>query len=65
MKIFCKYPNPTVKNFLGISNSIAKNFIWTTLKMIFSIFWFFFLHPRIPDFQVAVSQLNIVLSFQK
>ncbi len=30
---------------------IANNFIWTTLKMIFSIFRFF-LHPQIPDFQI-------------
>ncbi len=30
---------------------IAKNLIWTTLKMIFSIFRFF-LHPQIPDFQI-------------
>ncbi len=30
---------------------IAKNLIWTTLKMIFSIFRFF-LHPQIPDLQI-------------
>ncbi len=30
---------------------IAKNFIWTTLKAIFSIF-FIFLHPQIPDFPI-------------
>ncbi len=39
---------------------MAKNFIWTTLKAIFSIFTFF-LHPQIPDFQIVVSQPNIVL----
>ncbi len=33
---------------------IAKNFIWTTLKAIY------FLHPRIPDFQIVVSQQNIL-----
>ncbi len=31
---------------------IDKNFIWTTLKAIISIF---FLHPQIPDFQIIVS----------
>ncbi len=30
---------------------IAKNLIWTTLKMIFSIFRFF-LHAQIPDLQI-------------
>ncbi len=30
---------------------IAENFIWTTLKVIFSILRFF-LHPQIPDFQI-------------
>ncbi len=33
---------------------IAKNFIWTTLKGIY------FLHPQIPDFQIVVSQQNIL-----
>ncbi len=33
---------------------IAKDFIWTNIKAIFSIFWFF-LHPQIPDFQIVVS----------
>ncbi len=32
------------------------NFIWATL------FGQFFLHPQIPDFQIVVSQPNIVLS---
>ncbi len=44
MKIFCKFPNPTINistlNFWLVS--IAKNFIWSTLKAIFSIFRFFF-----------------------
>ncbi len=42
---------------------IAKNFICTTLKAIFTIFRFY-LHPQIPDIQIVVSQLNIVLSIQ-
>ncbi len=51
-----------IKTQFLISNiCIAKNFIWTTLKVIFSIFRFF-LHPQIPDFQIVVSQPNIVLT---
>ncbi len=33
---------------------VAKNFIWTTLNAIFSIFRFF-LHPQIPDFNSCIS----------
>ncbi len=42
MKIFCKCPTVYISklNFLLLI-CIAKNFIWTTLKMIFSIFRFF------------------------
>ncbi len=40
---------------------IAKYFIWTTLKDILCIFRFF-LHPRIPDFQIVASRQNFVLS---
>ncbi len=43
-----------------ILKCIAKDFIWTTLKAIFSIV--LFLHPHIPDSQIAVSQPNIALS---
>ncbi len=41
-KIFCKFPTVNVSkvNFWLVI-CIAKNFIWTTLKMIFSIFRFF------------------------
>ncbi len=35
---------------------IAKNFIWTTLKGIFSIFRFS-LHLQIPDIQIVLSQI--------
>ncbi len=43
MNIFCKFPtvNPLKLNFLLVI-CIAKNFIWTNLKVIFSIFRFFF-----------------------
>ncbi len=34
---------------------MAKNFIWTTLKVIL-------LHPQMADFQIMVSRLNIVLT---
>ncbi len=42
MKIFCKFPTVNISklNFWLII-CIAKNFIWTTLKVIFSIFRFF------------------------
>ncbi len=41
MKIFCKFPTVNISklNFLLVI-CIAKNFIWTTLKVIFSIFRF-------------------------
>ncbi len=34
---------------------IAKNFIWSTLKVIFSkkMIYIYILHPQIPDFQIA------------
>ncbi len=62
MKIFCKFPTINISklNFVLVI-SIVKNFIGTILKAIFSIFRFF-LHPQIPDFQIVVSQPNIVLS---
>ncbi len=42
MNIFCKLPtvNISTLNF-GLVMRIAKNFIWTNLKAIFSIFRFF------------------------
>ncbi len=39
---------------------ISKNFIWTTLKAIFSIFRFF-LHPQIPD--IRKLYLRQILSY--
>ncbi len=57
-----KFPNvniPKLNVLLVIC--IAKDFIWTALKAIISIFRFF-LHPQIPDFQIDVSQPNIVRS---
>ncbi len=38
---------------------IAKDFIRTTLKMIFSIFRFY-LHPQILDILIFISHPNIV-----
>ncbi len=44
MKIFCKFLTVNFLPFLPfyLVKCTAKNFIWTTLKMIFSIFRFFF-----------------------
>ncbi len=52
MKIFSTFLtiNISKRNFWLVI-CIAKNFIWTSLKMIFSIFRFF-LHPQIPDLQI-------------
>ncbi len=68
MKIFCKFLTVNISkvNF-GLVICIAKTFIWTTLKVIFSIFLFpliFFLHSTIIDFQIVIFQPNIVLSYQ-
>ncbi len=42
MKIFCKFPTVNISKLnFWLVICIAKNFIWTTLKMIFSIFRFF------------------------
>ncbi len=42
MKIFCKFPTVNISKLnFWLVICIAKDFIWTTLKMIFSIFWFF------------------------
>ncbi len=57
---FQNFVNISKLNFLLVI-CIAKNFIWTTLKAIFSIFRFF-LHTQIPDFQIVVSWPNIVLN---
>ncbi len=42
----------------------ALNFIWTTLKVIFSVFWCF-LQPQIPDFQIVVSVTITTLPLQR
>ncbi len=43
MKIFSKSPTINISKLnFWLVICIAKNFIWTTLKVIFSIFWFFF-----------------------
>ncbi len=42
MKIFCKFPTVNIlKLNFWLVICIAKNFIWTILKVIFSIFWYF------------------------
>ncbi len=42
MKIFCKFPTINIsKLHFWLVICIAKNFIWTTLKVIFAIFRFF------------------------
>ncbi len=43
MKIFCKFPTILISKLnFWLVICIAKNFIWTTLKLIFSIYIFFF-----------------------
>ncbi len=42
MKIYCTFPTVNISKLnFWLVICIAKNFIWTTLKMIFSIFRFF------------------------
>ncbi len=42
MKIFCTFPTVNISKLnFWLVICIAKNFIWTTLKVIFSIFRFF------------------------
>ncbi len=42
MKIFCKFPTLNISRLIFLLViCIAKNFVWTTLKAIFSIFWYF------------------------
>ncbi len=60
MKIFCKFPTINISklNFWFVI-CFPKNFIWTTLKAIFSVFRIFFC---IQIFKIVVSQPNIVIS---
>ncbi len=51
MKIFCKCSMVNISKLNFWLLICIENFIWTTLKMIFSIFRFF-LHPQIPDLQI-------------
>ncbi len=42
MKIFCEFPTINISKLnFWLVICIAKNFIWTTLKAIFSIFWLY------------------------
>ncbi len=53
MKIFCKFPTINIsKRYYWLVICIAKNLIWTTLKVIFSIFRF------LPDFPIVISRSN-------
>ncbi len=58
MKIFSTFStmNKSKLNFWLVI-CIAKNYIWTTLKVIFSIFRFFW-HPQIPDLQILSDHKN-------
>ncbi len=52
IKIFCTFPTVNISKIdVWLVICIAKNLIWTTLKMIFSIFRFF-CTLQIPDFQI-------------
>ncbi len=54
MKIFCKFPTVNISKLnFWLVICIAKNFIWTTLKAIFSIFRFF--APSDSDFNSCIS----------
>ncbi len=61
LKIFSQFSAVNIsKRTFWLVICIAKNFIWTTLKVMFSIFRFF-CPPQISDFQrIVVSQPNIV-----
>ncbi len=62
MHIFCKFPTLNISKLnFWLVIYIAKDFIWTTLKVIFSIF-IYFLHPQIPDF--SLSQPNMIVSLK-
>ncbi len=54
VKIFCKFPTVNISKLIFLL-CIAKNVLWTTLKTIFLICWFF-LHPQIADFQIVETQ---------
>ncbi len=58
MKIFCKFPTVNISKliFLLVMSIAKDNFKGDFLNI------HFFLHPQIPDFQIVVSQPNIVLT---
>ncbi len=58
MKIFSAFPTVNMSKLdFCLILCIAKNLIWTTLKLILSVFRFFF-----PDFNLVVYGPNIVRS---
>ncbi len=61
MKTFCKCTTLNISKLnCWLVICIAKDFIWTTLKAIFSIFWFFFLYPQIPDSCISAKYCPIL-----
>ncbi len=53
MKIFCKFTTVNISKLnFWLVICIAKNFIWTTLKVIFSIFRFFLCTVRFQIFKI-------------
>ncbi len=66
MKIFCKFPTVNIwKLNFWLVICIAKNFIWTTLKVIFSIFRFFCqIFKYCPIITNHTSMESYLFSFQ-
>ncbi len=70
MKIFCKFPTLNISKLnFWLVICIAKNFIWTTLKVIFSIFRFFCtlrfqIYKYCPIITNHTSMENCLFSFQ-
>ncbi len=70
MKIFCKFLTVNISKLnFWLVICIAKNFIWTTLKMIFSIFRFFCtlrfqIYKYCPIITNHTSMENYLFSFQ-
>ncbi len=57
MKIFCKFPTINISTYFWLVICFAKDLIWTTLKVIFSIFRFFVFAPS--DSRLSNTLVNI------
>ncbi len=57
MKIFCKFP---IVNISKLNNALLRSSFAQFKGVFFNLN--FFLHPQIADFEIAVSQANIVFS---